>query len=132
MGFLRTWLFQNGLPRKERAGDGYRANAVVTLNSSAGAQNITLSSILGGVAMFTGAAGAVAYTLPTAADLIAALPDMDIGDSYHAKLVNTAAQVATITTNTGLTVSGLVTANAATREMIFRKTSSTTMDVICI
>lgn len=132
MGFLRTWLFQGGLPRKQRSGDGYTANAIVTANAAAGAQAITMPAILGGIAMFTGAAGAVAYTLPATADIIAALPDMDIGDSYHFKLINTAAFAATITAGDGgTTVQGIATANANSRECVITKTSATTLTVTC-
>lgn len=133
MGFLRGWKFQNGLPRKERGGDGYGANAAVIKNAGAGAQAISLAQILGGIAFFSGAAGAVAYTLPTTAQLLAALPDMDIGDSYHFKLINTAAFAATITAGDGsTTVEGLPIANADTREVVLQRTGAATITATCL
>ena len=130
--FVRACVKDSTGERVARAGDGWMANPLVTTDSTAGNRNITMSAILGGAAVFTGAAGAVAYTLPAAATIIAAMPNMDIGDSYVFTLTNTAAQVATITTNTGLTVSGNVTANAATRRVVLTKTAATTMNAVCL
>lgn len=132
MAFNRAMIREAGMVRPAQAGDT-GANPVVTTIATAGNLTMTVAAVLGGVIVYTGAAGAVAYTLPTAADLIAALPDMIIGDSCSFKLCNTAAQVATITTATGFdSVDGLVTANAATRTIILTKTSATTMLAMCI
>lgn len=128
MGFLRPEVFEKGLERPMRVGDGFPANPLITSVATAGNLTLTVPAVLGGIAQFTGAAGAVAYTLPLAADLIAAMPDMDIGDSYVFKIQNTAAQVATVTTNTGITLTGNVTINANTRDVVLTKTSSTTMN----
>jgi hypothetical protein len=130
--FVRPLVRAAGQVREARTGDGQiNANRIIT-NASAGAQNITIAQILAGVALFTGAGGAVAYTVPTAADIIAAMPDMDIGDTYEFALCNTAAQTATITAATGVTLAGFTTVNAATRRCIIEKTSSTTVTITSI
>jgi hypothetical protein len=133
MGFVRAEVKDDGMCRQARVGDAWLANPLVTTNSSAGNQSITMPAILGGVALFTGAAGAVAYTLPATADIIAALPNMDIGDSYVFKLCNTAAQTATITAGDGsTTLAGFTTVNAATRTCIISKTAAATVTVTSI
>lgn len=126
--FSRACVKQEGMERDARAGDGWLANPIITTNATAGDQAITIPMIAGGVGVFTGAAGAVAYTIPVAADIIAAFPDMDIGDSLTFTVTNTAAQVATLNTAaTGVTYAGFTTANAQTRTGIITKTAATTV-----
>jgi hypothetical protein len=108
------------------------AGPVVTSVSTAGNLTIGVAAIAGGVAMFTGAAGAVAYTTPTGTQLSAAFPDMNIGDSMMFRLVNTAAQAATVTAGTDVTASGIVVVNAAGKDFLLRKTAATTWDIVGI
>jgi hypothetical protein len=126
--FVRPEVYEKGMCRQARIGDGFLGNPLVTTVATAGALTLTVAAVLGGVASFTGAAGAVAYTMPTGADMIAAMPDMDIGDSYVFAVQNTAAQVATMTLSVGCTVSGAVTINAATRFCVLTKLTATTMN----
>ena len=62
------------------------------------------------------AAGAAAYTLPLGSDLeialVAANPDLAVGDAFYLTIVNlsaVAAEVITLTTNTGWTLAGDMT-----------------------
>lgn len=128
MGFNRNMVMDAGLERAARPGDGTGMNLRITTVTTAGNLTLSVGAVLGGIAKFTGAAGAVAYTLPLATDLIAAMPYMDIGDSYAFYIENTAAQNATVTTNTGITLSGNVTINANSRLVVLTKTGTTTMD----
>lgn len=130
MGFNRVTLMDGGLERVSRVGDGTHMDLLVNPVATAGNLTITTAQVLGGLALFTGAAGGVAYTLPLAADLIAAMPFMDIGDTFTFILANTAAQVATLTTNTGWTLTGVVTANAAARTVVVTKLSATTLAAV--
>jgi hypothetical protein len=132
MGMKRVMVQDAGIVRPARAGDGALEHNEIITNASAGNQTITIPQVLAGVALFTGAAGAVAYTTPTAADIIAALPELDIGDTYTFRLCNTAAQTATITAGTGVTLAGFTTVNAATRTCIVRKTAATTVTITSI
>lgn len=126
MSFVRACLYDQGLERLGRAGDFQLLNPLITTNAAAGNQSITIPMISGGVGVFTGAAGAVAYTIPVAADIIAAYPQMDIGDSFMFVLTNTAAQIATLNTAAaGVTYAGFTTANAQTRTAVITKTSAT-------
>jgi hypothetical protein len=121
-------MFREAVSGDGRIGDYLRPVTVAT----AGNLTITVDAILGGAAIFTGAAGAVAYTTPTGAQLDAAHPKLGIGDSFVFSLTNTAAQAATITGGTGVTVSGLSVANAATRHCIMTKTGVATYTCQCI
>ena len=128
MTAFRAIVREKGLERIMRQGDGFAANPAIVTNAAAGNQDITLPMIAGGIGLFTGAAGAVDYSIPVAADIIAAFPEMDIGDSLVFKICNTAAQIATLNTaRTGVTYAGFTTVNAATRTGVITKTSSTTV-----
>jgi hypothetical protein len=131
--FTRAEVYEKGLARQSRAGDNGVGNPIITTNASAGAQNITVPMIMGGVGVFTGAAGAVNYTLPTTAALIAALPDMDIGDTYSFRLCNTAAQTATIVAgDASTTLAGFTTFNAKSLTCLLTKTAAATLTLTSI
>ena len=128
MSFKRFIVRDSGLQREARVGDGFAAMPKITSVATAGDLTLSVAAVQGGIAQFTGAAGAVAYTLPLAADLIAAFPMMDIGDTYVFVIQNTASQNATVTTNTGITLTGNVVINAASKFVVLTKTAATTMD----
>jgi len=128
MGAVRAMVRDGGVYREARVGDGTLNQLKITTDATAGNRTLTVTAVLGGIAQFTGAAGAVAYTLPLATDLIAALPNLDIGGTYSFWIQNTAAQAATVTTNTGITLTGNVVINAAAKLVVLTKTAATTMD----
>ena len=131
--FCRAQVEEKGKECAARVGDGWLANPRVVTNAAAGNQDITINAILGGVALFTGAAGAATYQMPTAAAIIAAMPDMDIGDSYVFKVTNTAAQAATLNNAAvGATFAGFTTVNAGTRTGIITRTGAATVSVTFI
>lgn len=131
--FIRPCVYDKGMERKARAGEGFMANPIITTNAAAGNQTITTAMIMGGVARFTGAAGAVTYTTDTGANLAAAMPDMDIGDSYVFSVVNTAAQAATIAGGTGVTaIAGNLVVNATSKLFALVKTGAATFDLYSI
>ena len=133
MSFNKALVRDGAMWREAVAGDGLIGNYIEPVTvATAGALTIGTDAILGGAAVFTGAAGAVAYTMPTATVLTAALPKMGIGDSLCFYLTNTAAQVATITGVASVVVSGLATVNAATRLCILKKTTSAAYTLLCI
>ena len=133
MSFNKALVRDGAMFREAVAGDGLVGNYIEPVTvATAGALTITMAALLGGSAIFTGAAGAVAYTTPTAALIAAAFPKLGVGDSFCFYLTNTAAQVATITAGAHVTVSGLATANAATRLCIYKRDTSTTGTLTCI
>ena len=127
--FVRMEVVDKGCERIARVGDGFLAMPARVVNSGAGAQTISIPQIMGGVAVFTGAAGAVTYTSETAANILAAMPGMDIGDTYMFVLSNTAAQVATIAGGTGVTASGNLTVNATAKMFLLERTGAATMNL---
>ena len=127
--FSRACITKGGIEQEARVGDGFLANPRYVLNTAAGAQTISLNQILGGIAAFSGAAGAVTYTTDTAANILAAMPEMDIGDTYVFMISNTAAQVATIAGGVGVTASGNLTVNATSKMFVLEKTAATTMNL---
>lgn len=131
--FSRACVYQDGMERQARAGDGWIANPLITSNATAGNLTISTAAIAGGVARFTGAAGAVTYTTDTAANLAAAFPDMDIGDSLVFTVVNTAAQAATIAGGNGVTaIAGNLVVNATSKNFALVKTGAATFDLYSI
>lgn len=85
---------------------------------------------------FTGVAGAgVAATLPTVANLIAALPSVvqanPVGITWQLRVINVATtQTITMTTNTGWTLSGTMTVATTTwRDFVVTITSATTASI---
>lgn len=128
--FVRPYVREDGCERPARVGDGFLANPLITTVATAGNLTIGVPAILGGIARFTGAAGGVTYTTPTAALLLAAMPEMDIGDTYVFMISNTAAQAATIAGGDGVTaVAGNLVVNATSKMFVLEKTSATTMNL---
>ena len=69
--------------------------------------------------------GAFTETFPTAADLTATFPDVDLGQTVHFIYSNVTGQTATFTTNTGITLTGVATcASAAHNHIALTKTSA--------
>jgi len=127
MSFVRACVYDKNQEREARTGDGMLMNLRPVVNAAAGAQTISLSQILGGAAVFTGAAGAVTYTTETAVAILAAMPNMDIGDTYSFLVSNTAAQAATVAGGTDVTATGNLVVNGTSKTFVLEKTSATTM-----
>ena len=128
----RACVYKNDTERRVTSGDGYLAMPRVTSVATAGNLTFTAEAISGGVIQFTGAAGAVTYTSPTATLLNGVFADMEIGESFVFKISNTAAQVVTIAGGTGVTVSGNATVNAGVRECVLIRTAAATFNIICL
>lgn len=93
-------------------------------------QTMTVAMVTGGAITFhTTTGGATpSLTLPLAAGVIAALPGLQIGESFMLRIINANSGVATVVTNTGWTTSGTLTiANGTWRDFIVAKTSPTTL-----
>lgn len=83
----------------------------VTTQVTASDQTYTAAQLLGGIILRDPAGGARADLLPTAANLVAAIPGCAVGTSFRFTLRNTAdaSETITVTTNTGVTLSGTMT-----------------------
>lgn len=86
-------------------------STTVTTETTAGAVTYTAAQIIGGLILRDPAGAGRADLFPTAANIIAGLPDAQVGDSFEFLIRNDAdaAETITMTTNTGLTLSGTMT-----------------------
>lgn len=78
---------------------------------------LTAAAILAGLITTTGVTGPSVHQLPTGAEIAAAAPDMEVGDSFDFTIINTgvgAATDATITVNTDVTIVGNPTVGSLT------------------
>lgn len=126
MSRVRPEVYTDDFSRYARAGDGLLMAAKVAKVTTAGNLTITAEAIKGGVAMFTGAAGAVTYTSPTGTQLDEIFSDMDIGETHAFILSNTAAQAATIAGGTNVTAEGNLVVNATAKVFVLEKTAAAT------
>src|SRR5258708_27478407 len=98
-------------------------------------QNTTpnAAQIIGGILTQTSATGAGTATLDTGTNISAQIPGVAVGDTFTCTYMNLGGgQTVTITTNTGLTLSGTVaipTGKSAT--MVFYNTGANTYNVYC-
>lgn len=135
MGFNRAALYTAGkMPQPSRVGDGLVGN-VLPANVTATA-TLTVAQVSGGLVSHGVTLGAAAtYTLPTAAALLAAWPDMDIGDAFTFVVTNAqaAAFLVIVAVGAGITAVGannsLSVVAQSSRAFTLVKTSSTTMDL---
>ncbi len=115
--FNRTVLTSdNSLPRPSRAGDGFMDNVRVTVLTDA-AQTLTIAQLSGG-ALQASFAAARNLTVPTGAQIAAACPGMDIGDSFCIMVSMISAFAATYVANTGVTLAGRTTTPASSNSTI--------------
>lgn len=129
--FVRPMVYEKGTVRASRVGDGILAIPQVTAVSADSNQTISAAAILGGVYTHAGHTASRTDTTDTAANLLAAMPDMDIGDSYVFKVASLAAFPIVVAGGAGVTASGNLTvaANGA-KDFILTKTSATTMTLL--
>lgn len=85
--------------------------ATVSTISAAEVVAYTAAQILGGLILRDPNGGARSDTLPVAADIVAAIPNCKVGTAFEFTIRNTAdaAETITVSTATGLTLSGTMT-----------------------
>lgn len=124
--FVRACVVEKGMERHARVGEGYLGMPRLATVSADAAYTITIPDLLGGAIQFTGLTAGRNFTTPTAADILAAMPDMDIGDTYVFKVSITTAFAGTWVAGTTVTLAGRATTPANTMtEIIVEKTSAT-------
>lgn len=90
MGFTRVLISGDSkMPHPMRAGDGLVSNFRIKAYAAEADATLTVTDVAGGL-IFQGTTltSDVVYTLPTAALLAAAFPEMDIGDAYSFVVTN--------------------------------------------
>lgn len=135
MSFSRVLLAKSGvIPAPSRAGDGFVAAVAPYVYVAEVDATITVDQLNGGsIVQGTTLTSDCVYTLPTAALMLAAWPEMDIGDTFSFMVTN--AQVGAfkviIAVGTGITAVGAnnTLSVPAERSRLFTltKTSSTAM-----
>jgi len=130
MGFLRALVSSAAtLVRPARAGDGLLAFFTPVVVTADAAATLTVAQLAGGLIQFTGFTAGRVLTTPTAVLLLAANPDMDVGDSFTVIISVTTAFAATYSAGVGVTLAGRATTVANTYSIIvITKLSSTTVE----
>lgn len=130
MGMTRVEVRDKGVHRWSRTGDGWMAqipNPALVADTTDGDVVMTVNQIKAGLMYISGfSAAGHNLTTPAAADILTALPGMNVGDTYVVAIANTAAFDATIVAGDGdVTLAGLAVVNAGFRHLVIEKTSST-------
>jgi hypothetical protein len=95
-----------GLPKRASPGDGFMSNAIVTAIASDVNYSLTVQDIAAGAVQFTAWTAGRTLTTPTAAAILAAAPDMNVGDAFFIKISVVPAFVATFAAGAGVTLAG--------------------------
>lgn len=101
---------------------------VATVLSAANALTYTAAQILGGLILRATSGAGRADLFPTAAAIVAAMPGCQVGTAFEVTIRNDAgaAETITMTTNTGLTLSGTMTiAQSNMKRFLVRLTNVT-------
>lgn len=131
MNNTRPLVREGAMVRPARDGDGLMAFFDPQIMNVDAASTITVANMAGGLIIRTTAATNRIDTTPTAAAIIAAYPEMDVGESFIVTISNQTAVTITIAGGAGVTASGnLVIAATSMRLFMFTKTSATTMTLI--
>lgn len=116
------------MPAKMRAGDGFLGNPIVTEKTTNADHTITVAEMSTGVLYYSALSAGRAVTTPTAALILAAAPDMDIGDSFVFLVSIQDAFAITWTAGTDVTLAGRATTPASSSTwIVVTKTSATTV-----
>ena len=117
-----------GLMRAARNGDTI-LNPVITTVTADAADTVTVAKIAGGVVQYTGfTTAAKNLTTDTAANILAAFPALDIGDSISMLVSCVNAFAGTWVAGAGVTLAGRATTPASSYSLIYiTKTSATTV-----
>lgn len=111
---------------KMRAGDGFLGNPVITEKTTNADHTITVAEMSTGVLYYSALSAGRAVTTPTAALILAAAPDMDVGDSFCFLVSIQDAFAITWVAGTGVTLSGRATTPASSSTwIVVTKTSGT-------
>lgn len=119
---------QAGLPQVGRQGQGLLGNISITSKTTDADHTITVAEMSGGMIYYSALSAGRAVTTPTAALILAACPDMDIGDSFSFIVSIQDAFAITWAAGVGVTLVGRATTPASSWSLItVTKLSSTTV-----
>ena len=128
MGAVRAMVQDNGLTRNARVGDGLISHPAVTVVTADANDIVTVDKIAGGVIQYTGFGAGRNLTTDSAANIIAAFPNMDIGDTIELMISITTAFAGTWIAGASVTLAGRATVLANTTQVvIITKTGAATV-----
>lgn len=128
MGYKRPVFYEGNMRGKGRAGDGLFSMPLINAIATDANLTLTIPQVLGGIIQFTGFTAGRQVTTPTAADILAALPEMDIGDTFMLFVSITPAFAATWVAGVGVTLAGRATTPASVMTpVVIQKLTSTTV-----
>lgn len=117
------------IPVRSGIGTGLFSNIKVVEVSADAAATLTVDQMAGGCVQFTGLTAGRNFTTPTAALILAAAADMDVGDSFSFIVSITTAFAGTWVAGTGVTLAGRATTPASSStQIVVTKLSSTTVE----
>jgi hypothetical protein len=127
MLFKRVQLTSNaGLPEVSRQGAGLFANIQITSKLTDANHTLTVAEMSGGMVYYSALSAGRTVTTPTAALILAACPDMDIGESFTFIVSIQDAFAITWAAGTGVTLDGRATTPASSFSLVtVTKTSNT-------
>lgn len=121
---------QGGLAKVARPGEAPIATELPTLISADAADTLSAAKFSLGALLYTGLTAGRNLTADTAANYLAAFPQLDVGESVACKVGVSTAFALTLVTATGVTLKGRATVPASTTMTIYiTKTSATTVDL---
>ena len=119
----------NQLPTPMRMGDGFVGNPAIVEKTTDANHTLTVAEMSGGLVYYSALSAGRQVTTPTAALILAAAPDMDIGDSFCFMVSIQDAFAITWVAGTGVTLRGRATTPASSYStIVVVKTSATTVD----
>lgn len=130
MLFNRVQLTGAGqeLPTKSMAGSGFLGNIKVTEVATDANVTLTIAQMAGGAINYTGFTAGRNLTTPTAAQILAAAPDMDVGDSFAFVVSIQDAFAGTWVAGTNVSLAGRATVPASGWALVVvEKTAATTV-----
>ena len=130
MSAVRPIVQDGGLSRAGRAGDNPLATFAPVAISADAADTVTVEKMAAGVVQYTGFTAGRVLTTDTAANIIAANPTMDIGDSFMFFVSAVAAFAATWAAGAGVTLAGRATTPASSwSAVVVTRTGAATVTV---
>ena len=136
MSYVKPQVRDNGFVRDLINGDVQAAGEVIGTLTTVGAGSLTAALITGfSILSRTGPVGAYADTVATASDIVAALAVNGQtpmpGSTHRLRILNTVAFINTITTNTGVTLSGTTAIAASSfRDFLITLTNTTPAAIV--
>lgn len=118
-----------GLPQVGRQGLGMVGNIAIASKTTDADHTITVAEMSGGCIYYSALSAGRAVTTPTAALILAACPDMDIGDSFCFWVAIQDAFAITWAAGTDVTLAGRATTAASSSSLIVvTKTAAATVN----